>query len=765
MVYTTLRAGFNLDGSGCPNTISPTFANITRAYPPDYLMTLPRDCNYHQAGKAWAKLRIQDLMNPPQNWISAQGCFWELGHGALGGLRLNGTDMAASPYLSFPPDILTFAPEWKGCRADAYEWAFDDPPSALTPASVLVTTSSTSSDIIPSSTSQTTSTIQQHNLDPSPGEVATLVPVIETRTPSSISAPTFAPDPMVLADPTFTSNRQPLPNPASVANPPTLSVPKLHSSVLLPSKPIPLPDKPSSLDPSFLSTNSPNLHNHESAPQVEPAKGQATIESTRIETLSNKNPSTVPTRVFFPVAAEEPQQTHTTPNGDGSVQETNVQQGGPAVTKDGAPTFAVSRPLDHWESADDIHSSLRHPSLPLSTTNGQRAQAVSASHIIVGGKSIEDGQQVTIGGHVVSNGQGRAIIDGTALKTLQHSILTATATSNPLPSIIGKKPLGLDRDGALVLDGKTMLSGMHTTVDGKYVFVEASQLVIDSTTYSLPQSLQSTGAESAGQSSPFDGTVPLDIFTMDPSRPMGDQAKHKSLGQGSAITSTDAYRAVTSGAIPITSGGAQGAPTSASNGAAAASRQTASPFSEQPLKDTNNSAQTIAEEPDSANDSPAPGASSGSLGGLESTPSGTVDNLRASLIEFASVPPGETFRRAGSSQINTGDQRLVTSSSTSTSAVPGGESGAANIGPGNTANAQNNPADAGSMGAMIMSAFGNMAPQPAEPSPAAEPGGPPSLSTGSNYTMWSSDGFSNVGRRSHLLCPVALILGLLPQLL
>ncbi|KAL9011180.1 MAG: hypothetical protein Q9173_003954 [Seirophora scorigena] len=235
----------------------------------------------------------------------------------------------------------------------------------------------------------------------------------------------------------------------------------------------------------------------------------------------------------------------------------------------------------------------------------------------------------------------------------------------------------------------------------------------------------------------FDGTVPLDIFTMDPGGPIGDQAKHNSLGQGSAITSSDASRAVTSGAIPITSGGAQCAPLSASNKAAAASSQTASLFPEQPLKDMNNSAQTIAEVPDSSNDSPAPAASSGSLGELESTPSGTVDNLGASVIESASGPPGRTLRRAGSSQANTADQPLVTSSSPSTSAVPGGESGAANIDPGNAANAQNSPDDAGGMGAMIMSAFGGMAPQPAETSPAAEPGGPPSLTAGSNYTIGS----------------------------
>ena len=150
-----------------PQYVGSQYSNLTRAYPPGQLMTVPSNCFYHGgplvddrgssvAGRSWLPLRIKDLMNPPQNWISDQGCFWQFPPG--GGDRdgpltsPNGTDMAATPMLSIPPDILTLDPAWVSavCVTNAAnDWAFNDPPRVLTPVTAMVpkTTKASSSSL------------------------------------------------------------------------------------------------------------------------------------------------------------------------------------------------------------------------------------------------------------------------------------------------------------------------------------------------------------------------------------------------------------------------------------------------------------------------------------------------------------------------------------------------------------------------------------------------------------------------------------------
>lgn len=185
VVYTSLAAGYAYghlgdDEEDCPLFIGSQYRDITRAYPPNYLMTLPADCNYHQAPREWSVLRIRDLVNPPQNWISVQGCFWQYDKGS-GPLKEgpNGTYMAASPLLSYPPDILTLDPVWASadCGANAYEWAFDDPPRALIPATALVPKTT---EALPPSFSQAGDPGRAPGLGPAPAGVLTADPATMT---------------------------------------------------------------------------------------------------------------------------------------------------------------------------------------------------------------------------------------------------------------------------------------------------------------------------------------------------------------------------------------------------------------------------------------------------------------------------------------------------------------------------------------------------------------------------------------------------------
>ena len=115
----------------------PAHFDITKAYPTKYLTIVPAGCNYHKVGRPWEPFHVIDLMDPPQNWIAQQGCFWEVsgpsaGSVGLGSKSPNGTELAANGVVSYPPDILILDPVWKNCGADANNWGFYDPPRGLT---------------------------------------------------------------------------------------------------------------------------------------------------------------------------------------------------------------------------------------------------------------------------------------------------------------------------------------------------------------------------------------------------------------------------------------------------------------------------------------------------------------------------------------------------------------------------------------------------------------------------------------------------------
>ena len=131
-------------------------------------MTVPSHCNYHQDGRPWSRLKVKDLVDPPQNWMISEGCHPE----QVFGQSPNGTEMAARPQLSYPPDILTLDPLWVGCHADAYNWAFDDPPHALVPANGFGLTD------VP--VIRETTVTQQGALDPTPGHVPVAVSASKT---------------------------------------------------------------------------------------------------------------------------------------------------------------------------------------------------------------------------------------------------------------------------------------------------------------------------------------------------------------------------------------------------------------------------------------------------------------------------------------------------------------------------------------------------------------------------------------------------------
>ncbi|KAL9630629.1 MAG: hypothetical protein Q9204_004621 [Flavoplaca sp. TL-2023a] len=490
--------------------------------------------------------------------------------------------MAASPVLSFPPDILTFAPEWVGCGADPYVWAFDDPPSALTPVSALVTTSA-SSDATSIPSSKLSAPVQQTTPGPTPGGTASILPVTETGNPSRLPYSSSQLDPVALPDPGETTIRHQAPLPGGIMRSQTSYRPD-QSSFLDPISPsattlfdsplrldpVSFPDRPSSDLQSLLDTRFSAISTSRSSPLGPPAfvqldtdqsalsgkstDSQATIKSANTEGLANNVPSDRTSEAFLFDSTDRSQQVYTSPTGTVSGQETShdtMTQGyGPAATTLDAAAFTSNRPVINVINGGPVYKSslpYRDASLTLPLTDEQYPDADNVGDMGVGGDTTKDDQATMVDSHGVSTEQGRLASSDATSKAMPYTQTTAT---DLLPSVIGKKFLKFDGDGAIVLDGKTMFPGQETTLDGKPMSIAASGVVYDNTTYFEPASFRS-GAVSTGQPITKDREDRLhnserkDVLG-DISRDSGDPTAitQESAMQPSFVTSTDVHRAV-----------------------------------------------------------------------------------------------------------------------------------------------------------------------------------------------------------------------------
>ncbi|KAL8907644.1 MAG: hypothetical protein Q9207_001296 [Kuettlingeria erythrocarpa] len=567
-------------------------------------MTVPNNCNYHGDGKPWSKLKIKDMINPPQNWISSEGCFWILGRGPNIG-DPNGTDMAAYPILSYPFDVLNLDPKWAeaSCQPGAYAFGLVDPPTALIPVSALVTVSTTL-EPTPTSISENTPDVQYITSDPTPGNVVTLIPVAQTSSPFSHLDPPSDPD--IPSNPSLPSIREPPPHP----------------------------------DPPL------NLDSHLTALPETPVEGRITTKLTTTAPHMAEDPTNGLARSSFIIATVGSQEVYALPNGDISVQGITTEHGHPTMTVDGTPISVGAGSIYIGGSAYELHKPLKESALPPSTIDGHHIEAASAGAILFGEWSISEEQHTTVDGHTISNGQDRMIIDGTSFAKPSYDKSALTAKQTSLPTVIGTMSLNFNHDGALLLDGTTMSPEQQTTIDGKRVAMKASEVVIGTTTYNLPALPHPTNRQI-----PLPSVIGTKSLNLNRDGALVLDGKPMSPGQQTTI---DGKRvAVETGEVVIDS---------------------------------------------------------------------TTYNLPAVLYPAVaeSIKPGESSRQSNNTPTNTLDSPSSPPSPL-TSAGLNQTISSANNNPPTSHNAPSSPGNEPDLGAMIMSAFGDMASQTTTASPAAEP--------------------------------------------
>jgi len=499
VVWSTISAGINDWALGPPVTLAAHY-NVTKAYPPNYLMTVPGACNYHQVGRPWSSLRVHDLMYPPQNLIADKGCFWQFngpdgGNGPLGGVSPNGTVMAASPILSYPSDILTLDPAWKDCGTDAYNWGDYDPPRALTPASALVPTIRLAGPLAYSSIAtclncrpiahESVSAIATclncvpvaHKPFPgiSPGLGATwsarpaaahFHTPVETMVPPAITAS----QPVDPSPATHTEGGSTKPNPPSIDFGPLPGMPYVEAT-----------DRPSA------SSNRPST----SSEQISIASAGSQPGMPYVK--APDHPSATSDPIAIATAGSRP--VYVLPQGKVSVAGVIVSEGGPAVTIDtirvsadahavylGSSTFAKPTPIPGLESAPSV-------------IGGQTMEIDRGGTIVIGGKTMLpgvhtmiDGTRISIGTDRIEAGSSTYAVPSTqgrwSAQPPSENALEAinSQIANKPPAIAGKG-IGAGPNGAVVVGSLTISEGRQSTVDGTYVSVGSGYLVVGSSTY------------------------------------------------------------------------------------------------------------------------------------------------------------------------------------------------------------------------------------------------------------------------------------------
>ena len=452
------------------------YHNVTRAYPPNYIQTLPQGC-YHGFG-SYSALDLQDYINPPQNWQVLDRCAMYFSFqiaSSYGGP--NGTLMALSPVISLPADIKTYDPAWKDCGGNGPYNPLWDPPRVLTPVSALGGPSTAAVN-----PALALSTAKPHAKPSSPQPISTpiaiLQPTLSLHAIGDISTPKGnGPTPSAHAEPGILDPADPV----------------------IPVSKIPDP-RHDSTDEGFRSTRT-------SRPTpTEPFDAAAVIAESgdpeeQLQLIPRPSPiATVKENTIFGLA-----------NGAISVHGQTLKAGDPAITID-------SMPVSVGPSAVHIGRSSYRYTVPavtrlaaMESVGGNAIHALAQGGIEIGSSTVLPGEQMTIGGTALSVGSEKVVI-GSSTYVIHNA---AATTKAPFLPVINGEVVSMLKDGNIVIGDSTISNGESTTISGIPVSVGSNVIVVGGSTYTLPSPTpysQKLGHQIVGPAS--DGAIIIGSLTV-----------------------------------------------------------------------------------------------------------------------------------------------------------------------------------------------------------------------------------------------------------
>ncbi len=122
------------------------------------------------------------------------------------------------------------------------------------------------------------------------------------------------------------------------------------------------------------------------------------------------------------------------------------------------------------------------PAQPL--IGGSTMQRASNGAVVIGGSTLPVGSQATISGYVISVDSANVIVDGTTNALPTNALPTPAPTASPI--LLNGQTIQRASNGGLIIGTSTVAPGTQTTIAGHVVSVGPNNVVLDSSTYSLP---------------------------------------------------------------------------------------------------------------------------------------------------------------------------------------------------------------------------------------------------------------------------------------
>ncbi|MCJ1451607.1 hypothetical protein MMC28_001947 [Mycoblastus sanguinarius] len=447
MVCSTIDASDTLAPDYHATQAGGVYYNITRAYPPNTLQTMPAAC-YHGFG-VYKTLKVEDLIHPPQKWITDQQCAMAMGHLPDGTSdsqypNPNGTEEAAFPDISLPADMSTYDPAWAGCSQDTVNYPVWDPPRALTPVGVMVPSTTSHQSSLPSSTADP----GWRPADPLP---VTQSDAIQTTTRKSIDSgdpPEITQSANVIPAASYDANGG---LPVSVDESVIYVTGSSHMSYLPAVAPSPNPPPAGGQDAK-------------AEPGGEIAIGDSTIAQGSQVTIAG---SPVSVDSYHVIIGTNTYVKPTIPGVGGSGSQVTVSlqnnenQGGDPGLADTAVAPMMTLP----------------PFLP--SIGNQKVSELVNGAIVVGDSTFSRGAQATFSNTPISVGSSFVVIGESTF-----GLAMSRPTGGALP--LGGQTIQRSSDGDIIIGSFTLSQGSQTTISETPVSVESNSIIIGGTSYHLP---------------------------------------------------------------------------------------------------------------------------------------------------------------------------------------------------------------------------------------------------------------------------------------
>lgn len=520
MVYSTISAVDGYLDVGKFTTVGGIYYNVTRAYPSDALQTMPAAC-YHAFG-TYRTLKVENLIDPPQNWISNQQCVMAMGGNPDGSQysHPNGTEQAAFPDLSLPADMSTYDPAWSGCSQISVNGGIWDPPRVLTPVPVMMPSttsrwlslpSSTAdpgwrpADSLPDTRSAAIPTAPGASIDPDgPPKItqsASVSPGANHGIDGEHDNPSQAPS-NVHADVTTVKHE----DQSNVAVPPSSVVVVEHHTVY-------------ALSDERLSMNGMTITAGASAITVDELP--VSVDEAAVYVAGSSYVS------YRPAAAPSPnppqvggQEVKAEPGGRIAIGDSTITQGGQVTIAEtpvsvdfrhvviGTSTYAKPTMPGFVGSGSQVTDSLQNgqnqggnsaladtiatPMMALPFIESQKLSTLVNGAIVVGDSTFSQGAQATFTGTPISVGSSFVVIGGS---TFGLAVSRPTGSA----SLIGGQTIQRATGAGIIIGSLTLSQGSQTMISGTPVSVEPKSIVIGGTSYQLP-SATGNSLEIDGQS-------------------------------------------------------------------------------------------------------------------------------------------------------------------------------------------------------------------------------------------------------------------------